>query len=123
MEKDPRTQKIIGAAMEVHNTIGPGHLEAVYQECLEIELSLSSIPFKAQPQLPIYYKNRKLKKYYIPDFIILQEIVVEIKAQKTLTNIDEAQIINSLKTSRKEIGLLINFGEQSLRFKRFIYTL
>lgn len=123
MEKDPRTHKIIGAAMEVHNEMGPGHLEAVYQECLEIEFELQNIPFKSKPKLSLYYKTRKLKKYYIPDFIVFGDIVVEIKAQKMLTKDDEAQIINSLKSSHHEIGLLINFGEPSLKFRRFIYTI
>lgn len=120
MEKDPRTHQIIGAAIEVHNEMGSGHLEAVYQECLEIEFELRNIPFISKPNLPLYYKGRKLKKFYVPDFIIFEQIVVEIKAQNMLTNEDKAQIINSLKTSRREIGLLINFGEASLRFKRFI---
>jgi GxxExxY protein len=123
MGNDPRTYKIIGAAMEVHNEIGPGHLEAVYQECLEIEFELRGIPFISKPNLSLYYKTRKLKKYYVPDFIEFGNIVVEIKAQKMLTNDDEAQIINSLKSSRHEIGLLINFGEPSLNFRRFIYSL
>lgn len=120
MEKDQRTQKIIGAAMEVHNIIGPGKLEAVYQECLEIEFKKRTIAFIAQPQLKIYYKEIELKKYYIPDFIVFGEIVLEIKAAKTLAKEDEAQIINSLKISHHKIGLLVNFGETSLRFKRFI---
>ena len=123
MQKDPRTHKIIGAAMEVHNEMGPGHLEAVYQECLEIEFELQNIPFKSKPRLSLYYKTRKLNGYYVPDFIVFGDIVVEIKAQKMLTNDDEAQIINSLKSSRHEIGLLINFGESSLKFRRFIYTI
>ena len=120
IEKDPRTHKIIGAAMEVHNEMGPGHLEAVYQECLEIVFEMRKIPFIAKSISQLYYKERKLKKFYVPDFIIFKQIVVEIKAQKMLTGDDEAQIINSLKTSRHRIGLLINFGETSLRFKRFI---
>lgn len=120
MEKDERTHKIIGAAMEVHKIIGPGYLEAVYQECLEIEFTERKLPFIAQPQLEIYYKGKELKKFYIPDFILFKEIVVELKAEKALTEVDEAQIINSLKISRHKIGLLINFGEKSLRFKRFI---
>ena len=123
MQKDPRTYKIIGAAMEVHKEMGPGHLEAVYQECLEIEFELQGILFISKPNLSLYYKTRKLKKFYVPDFIVLGDIVVEIKAQKMLTRDDEAQIINSLKSSRHEIGLLINFGEPSLKFKRFIYTI
>ena len=123
MRKDPKTHKIIGAAMEVHNEMGPGHLEAVYQECLEIEFELQNIPFISKPNLSLYYKTRKLKKYYVPDFIVFGDIVLEIKAQKILTKEDEAQIINSLKSSHHEIGLLINFGEQSLKFRRFIYTI
>jgi len=123
MQKDPRTHKIIGAAMEVHNEMCPGHLEAVYQECLEIEFKLQGISFISKPNLSLYYKTRKLKKFYVPDFIVFGDIVLEIKAQKMLTKDDEAQIINSLKSSRHEIGLLINFGEPSLKFQRFIYTI
>ena len=122
MAKDPRTHKIIGAAMEVHNEMGPGHLEAVYQECLEIESELQNIPFISKPNLSLYYKTRKLNKFYVPDFIVFEDIVVEIKAQKMLTKDDEAQIINSLKSSHHEIGLLINFGEPSIKFRRFIYS-
>lgn len=120
MEKDPRTHSIIGAAMEIHNIIGPKHLEAVYQECLEIEFELRQIPFISQPKLEIFYKDRKLKKFYIPDFIVYEEVVIEIKAEKALTKVDEAQLINSLAISRHKIGLLLNFGEESLRYKRFI---
>ncbi|TLD41579.1 MAG: NADH:ubiquinone oxidoreductase subunit 5 (chain L)/Multisubunit Na+/H+ antiporter, MnhA subunit [Candidatus Jettenia ecosi] len=120
MIKDPRTHAIIGVAMEVHNFIGPGHLETVYQECLEIELELRSIPFIHQPRLEIFYKNQKLKKFYIPDFIVYNEIVVEIKAEKLLTKIDEAQLINSLIISRHNTGLLLNFGEETLRYRRFV---
>ncbi len=106
--------------MEVHRIIGPGHLEAVYHECLDIEFRKREIPFISQPKLESYYKEEKLKKYYIPDFIVYNEIVLEIKSERNLTELDEAQIINSLKISRHEIGLLINFGELSLKFKRFI---
>ena len=118
--KDERTHKIIGAAMEVHSIIGPGRLEAVYQECLEIEFSWRNIPFVSQPQLQIYYKGKKLKKFYVPDFIVFNNIIVEIKSESALTLSDEAQIINSLKIGHKKVGLLINFGEKSLRFKRFV---
>jgi len=120
MEKDPRTHAIIGAAIEVHNVIGPGKLEAVYQECLELEFEERNIPFISQPKVDIFYKRKKLKKFYIPDFIAFKEIVVEIKAEKLLTKADEAQILNSLKISDQKVGLLINFGEYSLRFYRFV---
>jgi GxxExxY protein len=118
--KDPRTHAIIGAAMEVHTNMGSGLLEAVYQECMEIELKLRKIPFISQPTIRIYYKKNELKKYYIPDFLVYNEVVVEIKAEKVLKKEDEAQLINSLKNSHKKVGLLINFGESSLKFKRFV---
>lgn len=120
MERDQRTHAIIGTAMEVHNIVGPGHLEAVYQECLEIEFTKRNISFISKPQIDIYYKEVKLQKYYIPDFIVFNEVIVEIKSEKNLSKEDEAQIINSLKISKKKVGLLINFGEQSLRFKRYV---
>ncbi|MFO0794533.1 MAG: GxxExxY protein [Candidatus Brocadiaceae bacterium] len=119
MDKDIRTHTIIGAAMEVHTIIGPGHLEAVYQECLEIEFALRKIPFVSQPRLEIFYKEQKLKKYYVPDFIVYNEVVVEIKAEQSLSKVDEAQLINSLIISCHSTGLLLNFGEESLRYRRF----
>lgn len=119
-QSDSKTYAIIGAAIEVHNIIGRGHLEAVYHECLEIEFKNRKIAYRSKPQLNIFYKNKKLQKYYIPDFIIFDEIIVEIKSERCLTKEDEAQIINSLKISNKKVGLLINFGELSLKFKRFV---
>ena len=119
-KKDPRTYAIIGAAMEVHGIMGPGHLEAVYHECLEIEFGLRNIPYLSKPKLEMYYKGRKLKKHYFPDFLVYKEVVVEIKSEKMLTKVDEAQIINSLKASKKKVGLLINFGEVSLSYRRFV---
>jgi GxxExxY protein len=120
MESDERTYAIIGAAMEVHNILGPGHLEAVYQEALEIELELRGIRYTSKPELRLFYKERRLKKYYVPDFLVLDRVVVEIKAQSALGKADEAQILNSLKCCRREVGLLINFGERSLKWKRFV---
>ncbi len=83
MQKNPRTHAIIGAAMEVHNIIGPKHLEAVYHECLELEFKLRQILFASQPRLEIFYKNKKLKKFYIPDFMICKEVIVERKSEKS----------------------------------------
>lgn len=120
-QKDPRTYAVIGAAMEVHNELGPGFLEAVYQEALEIELDSREIPHHAQPVVKIFYKDRPLKKYYIPDFICFGDIVVEIKAEKALTNVDKSQVINTLKSTKHHTGLLINFGEPSLVYRRYVY--
>lgn len=120
MEKDARTHAILGAAMEVHRRMGPGHLEAVYQECLEIEFGLCRIAFVSQPRIELRYKERILKKYYVPDFLTHGEVVVEVKAQSALGKADEAQLINSLKCTGKKVGLVINFGEASLKWKRFV---
>jgi len=115
------TYKIIGAAIEVYNTLGSGFLEAVYQEALEIEFNLLQIPYTSQMMLPIYYKNRKLKKEYVADFVLWNEIIVELKAEEEITKIDEAQILNYLKATKKKLGLLINFGnKKELEWKRIV---
>jgi GxxExxY protein len=114
---------IIGAAMEVYNQLGPGFLEAIDQEALEIELSDREIPFISQPELKIYYKEHQLTKQYIADFLVFDKIIMEIKAQNQLTSVNEAQILNQLKASGEKLGLLINFGAPSnLEWKRMIMT-
>jgi len=119
---DQKTYAIIGAAMEVHKELGNGFLEAVYQEALEKEFTYQEIPFKSQPLVRIEYKGKPLKKTYEPDFICFDEVIVEIKAMDKLSGVEHAQIINYLKASKIRIGLLINFGSQSLQHKRFVYS-
>ena len=119
--KDERTYKIIGAAMEVHKELGYGFLEAVYQEALEIELVNQQIPFKSQPLIQIKYKGKLLQKTYQPDLICFGKIIVELKAISNLSGAEEAQIINYLKATGIRVGLLINFGSNSLESKRFVY--
>lgn len=121
--KDERTYRIIGAAMEVHRELGCGFLEPVYQEALAIEFKMREIPYKQQQVIGIMYKGKALEKKYQPDFLCYEEVIVEIKALSALTGNEEAQVINYLKASRMEIGLLINFGTKSLEHKRFINTL
>jgi GxxExxY protein len=116
--RDPQTYSIIGACMEVHSQLGRGFLEAVYQEALEKELTLRGIPFRRQVELPIFYKGEKLECYYIADFVCFEQIIVEIKAIKQLTEVDRAQTINYLKATRLLRALLVNFGAQSLEFER-----
>lgn len=91
------TGKIIGAAMEVHRTLGCGFLEPFYQQALEIELELQGVPFVAQDELTITYKQRKLKQRYKPDFMVDQKVIVELKALDRLSSTEEAQAINYLK--------------------------
>jgi GxxExxY protein len=122
MDNDPRTYAVIGAAMEVHRHLGCGFLEAVYQEALEIELKDRGIPFEPQVQIPIWYKGRVLKTFYKADFLSHQAVVVEIKALAQLGTIEEAQLLNYLKATGYETGLLLNFGRTSLQYKRYVHS-
>lgn len=112
--------QIIGACMSVHSELGCGFLEAVYQEALEIELKKKSIPDNREEKLNIYYKDHLLHKQYIADFICYDEIILELKAVKQMEDIHHAQILNYLKATNKKLGLLINFGANSLQYKRFV---
>ena len=114
--------KIVGAAMEVSNELGAGFLEAVYQEALGIELKSRTLPFVAKPTIRIAYKGHILIKEYVPDFICYDQIIVEIKAIKELTTIEQAQLLNYLKATRKPVGLLLNFGAPKLEWKRMVFN-
>ena len=104
------TEKIIGAAIEVHEQLGPGLLEGVYEECMCEELRLRNIPFQCQVEIPIVYKGRQLPGNYRIDLIVADEIVVELKAIERILGIHEAQLITYLKLTGKHVGLLINFN-------------
>ena len=113
---------ILGAAMEVHREKGCGFAEPVYQECMEIELADRKIPAEAQKEMRIFYKGRQLKKTYLADFVVYDKIIVELKALDQLTSCEESQVINYLKSSGLELGVLINFGAASLEWKRIVLT-
>lgn len=116
--------RLVGAAMAVYNELGPGFLEAVYQEAYEMELADGDIPFVAQHELLIQYKGRLLRKTYRADVLGYEQVIVELKAITQLTEHDEAQLLNSLKATSFEVGLLINFGaRQRLEWKRMVRTL
>ena len=112
--------KIVGAAMGVHRVFGHGFLEAVYQEALAIEFKSRNIPFVEFPKLKIDFKGTILKKYYVPDYLCYDEIIIEIKAIQQCTKDNESQIINSLKAAKKVVGVLINFGEPSLYYRQYV---
>lgn len=120
--RDPRTFAIIGAAMEVHRELGCGFLEAVYHEGLAIELSAREIPFARELILPVHYKGQSLQVGYRADFICFERIIVELKALSQLTSVEDAQVLNYLKATGIEVGLLINFGASSLQCKRLVRT-
>jgi GxxExxY protein len=114
---------IIGAAMEVYNQLGPGFLEAVYQEAQGIEMTQRDIPPLQLQDLIVYYKGQPLKKTYEADFIAYNKIIIEIKALDVLTTREEAQLLNYLKATGYQLGLLINFGDPDrLVWKRMILT-
>ena len=113
---------IVGAAMEVHNVLGCGFLEGIYQEALEIELSERQIPFVPQKELLVHYKSHLVKKTYIADFVIFNKIIVEIKSIGNLTSLEGSQLLNYLKATGFELGLLLNFGAEKLQQKRMINT-
>ena len=115
------TYKIIGIAMKVHKELGPGFLEAVYEEAMIVELTNEKIPFENQVQIEIKYQGRKLKKKYRADFIVDKRILIELKGINKLTKVDEACMINYLKATGIRVGLIINFGRSSLEWKRLIY--
>jgi GxxExxY protein len=112
---------VVGAAMEVYNVLGPGFLEAVYQEALEIELSDRNIPFEHEKDLRIIYKGRPLKKTYTADIVSQQQLIVELKTLDRLTSKEELQLLNYLKATGLRVGVLINFGQPTkLEWKRMV---
>lgn len=121
-EHDSETYAIIGAAMEVHRELGCGFLEVPYQEALAQEFSEGGIPFAREVTLPIIYKGRPLDCLYRADFICYGSVIVELKAIKTISSIEEAQVLNYLKATGHERGLLLNFGAQSLQVKRMVLS-
>jgi len=111
----------MAAAFAVYNEMGSGFLEEVYQESLELELARRAIPFASKARLPLFYRGHPLRKHYEADLIVFGEIVVELKAAKTLTTEHDAQLINYLRATRKRVGYLVNFGMfPLLQWKRLV---
>ncbi len=114
--------RIVGAAMEVSNELGNGFLEAVYQEALGMELGRRQIPHTQQQRITISYKNTTLDKKYIADYVCFEQVIVEIKALRSITGIEESQLLNYLKATGFPVGLIINFGTPKLQWKRYANT-
>ena len=117
-----QTYAIIGACMEVHRELGSGFLEEVYQEALAIIFDEQNISYEHEVELKVHFKDYVLHKTYRSDFICYGDIIVELKALSSLTGDHEAQLINYLKATDHEVGLLVNFGARSLEYKRLIYN-
>jgi len=118
--RDKQTFEIIGACMKVHSELGKGFLEAVYQEALEKEFKNRKIGFVREQKLPIYYCGEKLDTYYQVDFLCYGSLILELKALSSIGTNEEAQVINYLKASNLTKGLLVNFGGNSLQYKRLV---
>ncbi|MBU3923443.1 MAG: GxxExxY protein [Nanoarchaeota archaeon] len=123
------TEKVIGVFYEVYRILGPGFLEAVYEEAMVIEFRRRGIKFGRQVGISVCYKDERCKDYFV-DFLVEGEVVVEIKAKKSLEGFDEAQLINYLSPrddsgepngTGKKVGLLVNFGGEDIEFKRMVY--
>ncbi|WP_073283698.1 GxxExxY protein [Hymenobacter psychrotolerans] len=115
------TEQVIGAAMQVHRLLGNGFQEVIYQRALAFELEERQVGFVREVEVPIFYKQKEIGSRRV-DFLVEEMVLVELKALAEITPVHHAQIINYLNAYQLEIGLLINFGEPSLRFKRFIKT-
>ncbi len=121
-DQDPQTYAIIGAAMEVHTELGCGFLESVYHEALISELLLCEVPFASEVRLPVLYKGKPLSTMFRADLICCGSVIVEVKAIKELGRIEDAQLLNYLKATGMERGLLLNFGAERLQYKRMVRT-
>jgi GxxExxY protein len=119
---DQQTYHIIGAALEVHNDLGVGFLEAAYKEALSIELAARGIPYSAEAEIPINYKGKKLKTCYRSDFICYDSVIVELKAISKLGDLEMAQVLNYLRATGFSKALLFNFGAKSLEQRRLVMS-
>jgi GxxExxY protein len=119
LKYEQETYQIIGAAMKVHNELGPGFTEKVYQDALAVEFTERGIPFIREKAIHAVYKGVVLEGTFIPDFICYDKIIVELKAVKELDDVHRSQAINYAKIAGLNLSLLINFGEKSLVKERF----
>jgi len=117
MKHEELTHKIIGCAMRVHSALGNGFQEVIYQRAMEIKIADNGISYSREYEMPVYYKNQQIGTRRV-DFLVEENISVEIKAVINLENVHLAQAINYLEAYDLEVGLLINFGAKSLDFKR-----
>ena len=114
------TYKIIGAAMAVHQYLGCGFTEKVYQDALEVEFKAQGVSYEREQPIQVIYRGVHLDSLFVPDFICYEDVIVELKAVKELEDLHRAQAINYRKVAGAKVALLINFGESSLRYERFV---
>ena len=113
------TDRILKAAYTVHNELGCGFLEKVYQEALAIQMTEMNIPFEREKHLNVFYHGKCLQCDYIADFVVDDKVILELKAATEMDNVFKAQTINYLKITGYKVGFLMNFGQEEFQFKRF----
>lgn len=118
--REGETYKILGICMEVHRILGPGLLEIIYKDALEIEFRENNIPFEREKEFIIQYKDKILPHRFFADFIVNEDIILEVKAIKEISNEHIAQVLNYMKLADSEIGLIVNFQPKSLQYKRYV---
>ena len=118
--RENETYKIIGICMEVHRNLGPGLLEVIYKDALEVEFKENDIPFEREKEYSIEYKGKILPHKFYADFVINENIILEVKAIKEFSTEHIAQILNYIKLSNSQVGLLVNFQTKSLQYKRYV---
>ena len=121
--RDPLTDKVIGLAIEVHRELGPGLLESAYEECLCYELEKSGLSFRRQVPLPVTYKEVRLECGYRMDVVVEEKLILELKTVEKFDKVHEAQLLNYLKASGIQIGLLVNFKHPKAEIKRMVLNL
>ena len=114
------TDRILKAAYTVHNELGCGFLEKVYQEALAIQMTEMNIPFEREKHLNVFYHGKCLQCDYIADFVVDDKLILELKAVTEMDNVFKAQTINYLKITGYKVGFLMNFGQEEFQFKRFV---
>ena len=114
------TDRILKAAYMVHNELGCGFLEKVYQEALAIQMTEMNIPFEREKHLKVFYHGKCLQCDYIADFVVDDKVILELKAVTEMDNVFKAQTINYLKITGYKVGFLMNFGQEEFQFKRFV---
>ena len=114
------THRLIGLCMEIHRLLGKGHDEVIYKDALVVELSRAAIPFAREKKFEVKYKDVILPHFYFADFVVWDKILFEAKAVDKLTDAHVKQVLNYLAASKLKLGLLVNFGGDSLEWKRVI---
>lgn len=116
------TYEILGKCFEVHKTLGKGFLEVIYKDALEIEFQAANIPYQREKEYPVFYKDILLNRKFYADFVVFNDVMLEVKAVAGVIEEHYPKVLNYLAVSKCKVALLVNFGESSLKFKRIVLT-